>query len=304
MKRPGSGCTLALLLLSIAILSNGCGPRSHSAGTIRVITVEGGQKLFVDGRLRAYADTSTWESRLKYAAVMNLPMRFFKAPGRALIIGSGAGSLVRNYSKKNWKVDSVEPDSTLTALAGHSFGLRADEGRTFHQSGRAFLETSTERYEVILQDLVGAEAPDPRLVTSEFCGMVKAHLDPGGIFALSFECAGWQAEIVRSIAATLGHELQKVIVLPIAEPPNRFCSIVLVGTAGEFPGLAQELDRNAELDPEWRFGPAYQETHAWDNRFELSAGEGAIQSDAHNTLGRLFKAVDDSARAQGEGYLP
>jgi spermidine synthase len=304
MKIFGGAFALHALLLSAAFLSPGCRPGPHSSEAVRVLTVDGGRKLLIEGRVRAYADTLTWESRLKYAAVMNIPARFFREPGRMLMICSGAGSIVRNYTKRKWSVDSAEPDSGITELARDSFGLQDGAGKCYAMDGRAFLESHGDRYNVILEDLVGLRAPDPRLVTAEFFRSVRDHLEPGGVFGVSVECAGWRADIVRSIAATLVKEFSKVVVLPIAEPPNRFGSIVLIAVGGEIPGLAQEFDRNAELDPEWRFGPAYQETHAWDNRFEISGEEGAIQNDARNTIAHLFEVVDDSARAQGDGYLP
>jgi hypothetical protein len=141
-------------------------------------------------------------------------------------------------------------------------------------------------------------------MTAEHFGLVRGHLKPGGMFGIALECPGWQGEVVLAVASTLRERFPYVSVLPIAEPPNRFGSIVLIASASRLDSLARDVDRNTELSPEWRFGPGYQETHAWDNRFASEPDPRLVQTDTRNSYGRIFELIDDSARAQPAGYLP
>lgn len=294
---------LAIGMLGILLLLTVV-PACQKSGMPRILDDGSGRKLLIDGRLRAYVDTALWESRLKYVAVMNLPMRFFSRPGRMLLIGLGAGSIVKNYTKEHWGVETAEPDTLLTGLARRFFGLKFHEGMIHAIDGRDFLASRPDHYDIILEDLVGTRAVPARLMSTEFFEAVRTHLEPGGIFGISFESAGWHDEALRTVAATIRESFANVSVLPVAEPPNRFGSIVVIASNTAHDDLLRDVDRNADLEPEWRFGPRYQETHAWDNRFLPPPEPQEVQTDARNVLERLFRTLDDSARAQPPDYLP
>jgi spermidine synthase len=304
----GMKSTDLISLVAAALLFPAFQPacRVPPAGRARmeVVDTEQGRKLFIGGRLRALVDTATWESRLKYVAVMNLPMRFSSKPGTMLLIGLGGGSIARNYGKSGWRVEAVEPDSAIAGIARNSFGLRAENVALHASGGREFLSSHPDRYDVILEDLVALREVPANLVTSEFFASAGLHLNEGGVFGIAFECAGWRDEIVRMVVATLSEKFPEVVVLPIAEPPNRFGTIVVLASTSPHSDLARDVDRNSGLDPEWRFGPGYQETHAWDNRFSLAQEPGLIQSDARNRIEKMFESIDDSSLAQPADYLP
>ena len=278
-------------------------PRGNPHG-IQVLEESGGRKLMIGGRVRAYVDTASLESRLRYVSVMNLPMRFYSAPGSLLLIGAGGGSIARNYLKEGWKVESVEPDSAVARIARSSFGLREDEVKIRVGSAGQFLASQAGAYDLILEDLVGTPVPEGDLLTAGFFKTVRTHSKKGGMFGIALECAGWRDEVVRAVASTLGEAFPNVTVLPIAEPPNRFGSIVVIASERAHDELVREVGRNEGLDPEWRFGPGYQETHAWDNRFVMQPDPLLVQTAEQNRIGRMFETIDDSARAQPPGYLP
>ena len=302
--RPAArGLGMAVLLV-FSLFHPACRAPGSNPAAAKVFDDNGWRTLVIDGRLRASVDTASWESRLKYAAVMNLPMRFFSKPGRILLIGLAGGSIVKNYRKERWVVEAAEPDSGLTGLARRSFGMRADEAAIHESDARQFLHSGPGRYDIILEDVVGMRAVPSHLMTVEFFESVRTHLNEDGIFGIAFESAGWHDELLLSVSSTLREMFSNVVVLPIAEPPNRFGAIVVIASNSPHTDLARDVDRNVDLDPDWRFGARYQETHAWDNQFVPAPQQPMVQTDARNTLERMFETIDDSARHQPPGYLP
>src|ERR1041385_2383020 len=180
---------------------------------VRVVDDAGGRKLMIGGRVRAYVDTASLESRLRYVSVMNLPMRFYSAPGSLLLLGAGGGSIARNYLKEGWKVESVEPDSAVARIARSTFGLREDEVKIRVGSAGQFLASQAGAYDLILEDLVGTPVPEGDLLTAGFFKTVRTHLKKGGMFGIALECAGWRDEVVRAVASTLGEAFPNVTVL-------------------------------------------------------------------------------------------
>ncbi|HYQ86010.1 MAG TPA: fused MFS/spermidine synthase [Bacteroidota bacterium] len=291
-------------LLFLFAIDPGCRVAQGDPPTIQIQEDEHGRRLVIDHRLKAYADTLTWESNLKYTAVAGLPIHFFSIPGRLLLMGLGAGSIAKAYRKERWSVDAAEPDSGVIAVARRSFGLREEDAVVYQVDPRQFLGSHPDRYDLILEDMVSARSIPPHLMTAEFFGLVGAHLREGGVFGISFECAGWNDPVVASIAATLNARFRSVVVFPIAEPPNRFGAILVVASDAPHEELARDVDRNEGLSPEWRFGPEYQRTHAWDNRFAPDVRRATAQFDTRNTLDRMFRTENDSAGAQPGDYTP
>lgn len=68
---------------------------------IRVVDMEGGRFMFIDGSLHAGIDLINGRSLFEYVDVLDIPRLFFDQPGRMLTVGLGGGSVVRNYAAEN-----------------------------------------------------------------------------------------------------------------------------------------------------------------------------------------------------------
>jgi spermidine synthase len=299
---------IVLAALLAASVAGGCGsprtkaPVRHSAPVISSADML--RTMKVDGRTKACVDTTNWQSELKYVAVMDLPMHCIMIPGRMLLFGLGGGSIARNYRRMSWNVDVVEPDTARLAIAKTSFGFNDPGVRVLNVTGRAYLADTTRRYDIILLDCIGSDDYPEEMMTKEFFALAASRLPAAGIFAIAVESVGWKDEMVRSLAATLGAAFRQVIVLPIAEPPNMFGSIVLMASNTPRNDLLRDPERNLDYSPEWRYGPEYQKAHAWDNHFSILPAGARVQTDEENSWATILATIRAEAAKQPKEYLP
>jgi spermidine synthase len=299
----------AILLSSSGRFAEGAGSRpgllavqQSPYGELRVFDNENGRHLLIDGGIHTLADTLTWDSYLHYVPVMDIPRYFFDRPGRALLVGLGGGSLLKQYSRVRWQVDAVEIDPAVIQLAVSHFGLRPPEGRVIAMDGRQYLATTRETYDVILLDAFGSSSIPFHLVTSEAFGLAASRLSPPGILALNVEALGWDDPIVATLAATLKEHFPYVLALPTEEPPDRLGNIVLLASQRPLSPL-REPERNMDLDPDWRYGPGYQKVHAWDNRFTPETRGVRILTDDRNSVDLRAEAVNLASRRELHAYF-
>jgi spermidine synthase len=240
--------------------------RQSRYGEIRVTDTDDGRYLLIDGGIQSAVDTTTWASITHYAAVMDLPKYFFERPGKALLIGLGGGSLLKQYAQDRWEVDAVEIDPAVIKIAYQYFGLTGKEGNIYEMDGRQFLNTNNDRYNVVLLDAFGSSSIPFHLVTEEVFGLIADHLTENGIVAINIETIGWDDQLAAAIAATLKKRFAYVIALPMEEPPDQLGNIVILASDRRLQPIRLPED-NSTFDPDWRYGAGYQRVHAWDNRF-------------------------------------
>ncbi|MEW6280942.1 MAG: fused MFS/spermidine synthase, partial [Candidatus Eremiobacterota bacterium] len=113
--------------------------RHSSYGEIRVWERNGQRHLIIDGGAHTVVESATLRSLYGYVNVLELCDRFFRTPGRALVLGLGGGSVVRWLDEAGWSVEAVEVDPVVLEVARGYFGLQAE----VHVSdARRFLEQS------------------------------------------------------------------------------------------------------------------------------------------------------------------
>jgi spermidine synthase len=271
-------------------------------GELRVLDTENGRHLLIDGGIHTLVDTSTWTSNFHYAAVMDLPKYFFNQPGKMLLIGLGGGSLMKQYAKDGWIVDAVEIDPKVIDLASRYFSLKPSDGTITEADGRQFLASTENMYDVVLLDAFGSSSIPFHLVTKEAFGLMAAHLNSKGIFALNVESIGWTDPIVMALGATLKEEFKNVFVLPIEEPPDKFGNLILMASNGALEPR-REPERNETLDPDWRFGAGYQRVHAWDNHFIPDTKNSVVLTDDLNPIDLRAETLNLAARIGLHEYL-
>lgn len=157
-------------------------------------------------------------------------------------------------------------------------------------------------YDVILCDAFGSSEIPFHLVTEEAFRLVASRLNRGGIFALNVETIGWDDPIVKTLIATLKQVFTEVIALPQEEPPNRLGNVVIMASQKKLEPV-REPDRNAILDPNWRFGPDYQKVHAWDNHFTTNVANVAPLTDDLNPIEIRAEEIKFAARRDLHEYF-
>ncbi len=263
---------------------------------LRVLDTDEGRHLLINGEIKAIVDTITWESHSPEVAVMELPKYFFYMPGRMLLIGLGCGSVAKNYFREGFNVEAVESDPVVIKMAYQYFGLNAAEATLFQMDGRQFLRSSKKSYDVIILNAAGSSIFPYHLLTAEAFGLMSAHLDSAGILAINVKAVGWDDIMVRALAATLKQRFAETLALPIAEPPNQTGNVILLASDRKLE-LRRELERNY-FDPNYRFGPKYQEAHAWDNNFVPKTQGAPVLTDDFNPIAVWLERINLAARKE------
>ncbi|MEO3794611.1 spermidine synthase [Nonomuraea sp. B10E15] len=204
-------------------------------------------------------------ARLQWERQYGLPYeRTTKPPKDVLIVGAGSGTDVAiALSKGAARVDAVEIDPKLRELGGsvHPDRPYDDPRVTTHiTDGRAFLERTGEKYDLILFALPdsltlvsGASSLrlESYLFTEEAMQAAREHLKPGGAFSMyNYYRESW---LVDRLAATMqsafGHKpcvdvvstagQQAVITAGLSEADQR-CGTAWAGAAPGTPAPADD----------------------------------------------------------------
>jgi spermidine synthase len=260
-------------------------------GEIRVVDQDDLRFLVLDGGTHTVVDTATWQSHFPYVNVLDIPKGFFETPGRMLLIGLGGGSVAKSFSRDGWRVDAVEIDPEVEAVARARFGLTDKDAAVHVMDARQFLITNHDQYDLIVLDAFSSEIPF-HLVTTESFELVRSHLAPGGVVAMNVESVGWDDILVRSLSATITQLFAHVTVYPIAEPPDHLGNVVLMAS-----NRVMELKDEPPV-PKDRFSPEYDRAHAWENRFDARPAGAPVLTDDLNPVDIWAERVNYVARKE------
>jgi spermidine synthase len=245
---------------------------------IRVVEMDDLRLMLIDGSVHTEVDAATLDSRSPYVEVLELAGGFRREPGSMLLVGLGGGSLAKRFAGRGWSVDAVEIDPEVTRMARSHFGLEPAEARVFHMDGREYLKRREKVYDLVILDAFGSSSIPFHLVTLEAFGELRARLASEGVLAMNVIAIGWNDPLVRALAATLRLEFARVLVLPMAEPPDRLGNLIILASNGPLE-LAEEPP--VPMD---RFTGDYHRAHAWDNRFEVDPAGIRIITDDRNPV--------------------
>ena len=104
-----------------------------------------------------------------------------------LVIGVGAGMLLKDMDMKDVKVDGVDINPSMKDVADKFFGLPKDlDFEYIIDDGRHYLNTTDKKYDAIILDLCYINEYNAHLWTKEFYALAKDHLkDPETGFIIS-----------------------------------------------------------------------------------------------------------------------
>jgi spermidine synthase len=149
-----------------------------------------------------------------YARGMFASYLYQPQPRRVLIIGLGGGAMVRflTHHEPQVHIDAVEIDPAVVRLADEYFGVRSGGNVSVHTAdGVTFVETTAERYDLILMDAFLRPSSDTdttgvptRLKTLAFLGNLKRALAPDGVVAFNVNEHASMADDIVAVAAAFG----------------------------------------------------------------------------------------------------
>ena len=103
-----------------------------------------------------------------------------------LILGNGTGTFATQCSRyfPDCSIDAVEIDGSITELAYRYFDM-SDTVNVYEYDGRAFLQVTDRKYDVILVDAYQDITIPFQMSSVEFFTLVKEHLNPDGIMVVN-----------------------------------------------------------------------------------------------------------------------
>lgn len=226
-------------------------------GNVTVIKREEQYTFFKDGVPAITAPTPDVVFAEEFA---HIPLLFHPAPREILILGGGAGGIIRELLRHPVRrIDYAELDPLILRLV-ERFATpltRAELGdprvEVHYRDGRLFLREARRRY-----DLVFVGVPDPqdlqsnRLFTREFFSLVGERLSPGGILTLSLPgSTTYLSPGLRDLNACIINTLREVFPAARVIPGDGY-NILLTSpspglTAVGADAIAERL-RQADLD--------------------------------------------------------
>jgi spermidine synthase len=233
--------------------------RVRRSGDIRLLTFvrDDGREL-VQSRvdLTAPQTLSSPYARSMFASYLYQP-----APRRVLVVGLGGGAMVRflAHHAPDVQIDAVEIDPVVVRLADQYFGVRSGgHVRVVTADAVAFIEATTERYDVIFMDAFlrpSSETDDTgvpsRLKTVAFLGRVKQALAPGGVVAFNINQHAGMADDIAAVTEAFG----RVAIYRCTPAENE----VVVATADAMPADEALRARIGALDTQFHGALSFTE---------------------------------------------
>jgi predicted membrane-bound spermidine synthase len=170
---------------------------------------------------------SEWDYALVAPFFNNPPF----TPGqvhRAAIIGLGAGTSARELTAAYGPIpiDGVEIDGTIVELARQYFHMNEPNLHVIIQDGRYWLNTTSQKYDIITVDAYQQPYIPFQLATQEFFQEVRAHLTPTGTVVLNAGRTGSDYRLVDALAQTLHAVFPNVYLIDT----ERFTNTIIIGT--------------------------------------------------------------------------
>jgi spermidine synthase len=253
-------------------------------------TASYGKCLVLDGRIQSsQADEFVYHEALVHPGLLAVE----GPPQSALVIGGGEGATLREMLrypslKKAVMVDI--DDQVVEICKRHLPEMHQgafDDPRTVvvHEDARAYLEKSSERYDLIISDLVEPleEGPACLLYSREFYQIVHDRLTPGGTLTMQ---AGMTKIGETGFFTAIHRTLREVF--PIVAPYQAHISCF--GTSWGFILAGKKID------------PARQDPAAVDRliadriKGELGYWDGQTHRHAFTLPKHLRKAIDAETR--------
>ncbi len=141
-----------------------------------------------------------WDTFLLVPPLLERPVR------RMLVIGNAGGTIARAYGVlyPDVEIDGVEIDPRVTEAARRYLGLGTNPNlHVVHADGRPYLETTDERYDVVVVDAYHQPYIPFYLATREFFSLVRTRLAPGGVVALNVATVPGDERLVDAIGSTV-----------------------------------------------------------------------------------------------------
>lgn len=210
--------------------------------------------------------------QLPYTQSMMFSLLLVNRPGRVLLIGLGAGSLVRflHHHFPHCRIDSVDNSALIIKLARGYFGLPDSENIRVHcLDGSQYLSRQelSASYDLILLDAFDEQGMAVRLYNPMVFKRCAELLSPAGVFCVNAWSGG--AKTVAGLAAELQAVFSWRLLLPV---PGRGNVILLSSLQPlDWRALCRSKEELASLSQQ--FSLDFAELVATARRHNLTVGQ-------------------------------
>ncbi len=148
---------------------------------------------------------------------------------KVAIIGLGAGTIPHEFTSvygPSVSIDGVEIDGDIVNMGRKYFAMNEPNLHVTVQDGRYFMQTTSQKY-----DLVGIDAYQQpyvpfQLTTNEFFHEVKDHLTPNGVAVINAGRTSHDFRLVNALSQTMRSVFSNVYIIDTA----RFSNSLIIGT--------------------------------------------------------------------------
>ena len=147
---------------------------------------------------------------------------------KVAVVGLGAGTAVREFTGAYGPIpiDGVEIDGTIVDIGRKYFHMNEPNLHVIVQDGRYFLQTTSQKYDVVAIDAYQQPYIPFQLTTKEFFQTVRDHLTPTGVTVINAGRTGSDFRLVEALAQTMHSVFPNVYIIDT----QRFTNSLIIGT--------------------------------------------------------------------------
>ncbi len=206
---------------------------------------------------------------LSYTRYMMASLLLDDEPERILVVGVGAGSLVRflHHHLPKALIDAIDCSDQVLDLASRYFHLPQSPGVRIHcRDGRKFLAERLDEhnYDLILVDAFDTAGMSRQIYNADFFECCRDHLSISGI--LSINLWSGDQDRMKQVASDIAGCFESLVELPV---PNRGNVICLAGR-GDMMIPFVELDSSELGQLQQRFAINFREIVRVCRKYNLS----------------------------------
>ncbi len=266
-------------------------------GTIRVVEDGRYRYLLIDGSVQAWQTAGGYPT-FPYAWTVSVLPYLRSQARKALLIGLGAGDLIRLFKHHGIEVTAVEVDPAVAQTAMSHFGLRRGALQLVIDDGRRYLSRQTGSFDFLVVDAYSGSCPAMHLFTQEAFAEMKAKLRPGGVLAVNVVVQNHYDALAADVSTTLATAFRHRLALPTDKDPLRLGNVLLFAS-----------DEPLELPEKWNPPPISRVHTAFLDGLryrilDLERLRGTVIRDEYNLVDLRSAPTDIKVRGTYRAYFP
>ncbi len=163
---------------------------------------------------------------------------------KVCVIGLGAGTIPHEFTSvygSDVSIDGVELDSEIVNMGRKYFAMNEPNLHVTVQDGRYFMQTTSQKYDVVGIDAYQQPYVPFQLTTNEFFHEVKNHLTPTGVAVINAGRTSTDFRLVNALSQTMRSVFSNVYIIDTA----RFSNSIIIGTNA--PTTLDNFQKNTAL---------------------------------------------------------